>query len=45
VKIQVTFEIDDEDGDPENELGLTTEQFEKLIRDVPGYDVEIERLS
>jgi len=45
MKFALTFTMDDEDGEPEHELGLTEEQYEKLLRDIPGYDIEIERIE
>jgi hypothetical protein len=50
MKITVTFELDDYEGDPAHETGLTEGQFDRLMS--PGhalpagaYDIEIERTA
>jgi hypothetical protein len=47
MKIQVTFEIDEDDdyADPEHEMGLTEAGYEHLVRVIPGYDVDIKRVD
>lgn len=50
MEIRVTFQLDDEEGDPASELGLSELQYEYLMS--PGhrlpagaYDIEIERIG
>lgn len=47
MKIEVTFELDEDDdfADPDHEMGITAECFEHLVRVIPGYDVDVRRLS
>lgn len=45
MNIQVTFVLDDDDGDPDDETGMTEDQYVRLMAAIPGYDVEIERLD
>jgi hypothetical protein len=46
MKIQVTFEMDedDENADPDHEMGVTNECYQHLMRVIPGYDMEVWRL-
>lgn len=47
MRIQVTFEMDEDDeyADPDHEMGVTNECYEHLIRQMPGYDLEVRRVD
>ena len=48
MRIQVTFTLDDEDGDPGHELGVTEDQYMALIDgDLPSgaRDVDVLRID
>jgi len=49
MKIIVTFELEDEDGDPSHETGITNEQYEALVgrSRLPdgAYDIDVRRES
>jgi hypothetical protein len=50
MRFTVTFELDDDDGDPSDETGLTEAQYEALMGSPPrlpsgAYDIELECLE
>jgi hypothetical protein len=50
MKIQVTFELDedDENADPEHEMGVTNDAFDRLHRcvsELGGDDMDVERVE
>lgn len=47
MKIQVTFEMDDDDpmADPDHPMGVTARGLEYIMSAVPGYDVDVKRVD
>lgn len=47
MKIRVTFVLDDDDenADPQHEMGITNACYEHLLKVIPGDDIDVERVE